>query len=149
MIEADPYNIFSWNYFLEGMGHQAYWDKKWTSEQCSVLIDGDLYDIRKHGPGSGTWSLLREGDVLMTARKQSALRRSFVIDGRDGPLQVMSYGALSRSFFIGRGRDVIAEIIPRNPFSRKATINVFAEDLDFRTTVLAFWLVVITWRRQQ
>jgi len=149
MIEAIPDNMFSWNYFLTGDGHKAFWEKKWTSEQCSVLIDDDLFNVRKHGPGSGKWSLERNGDVIASAQKQSVFKRSFRLDTQIGVLYLMSYGAFTRRFFLGQEKEAIANISPRNLFSRKAQIDVLSEELDFPTTVFSFWLVVLCWRRQE
>lgn len=148
-IHGEPDNAFSWNYFLSGDGHQAYWDKKWSGEQCSVLIDGVLHEIRKHGAGSGQWSLERDGKVIASARKVSMWRRSFVVSTSSGMLRLMSHGMFDRSFFVGRGKKVIGSILPVGVFSRKVDMDIDDPDVDFPLAVFLFWLVILIWRRSQ
>ena len=94
-INCIPDSIISWNYFLQGPGHEAIWQKKLTSEQGSILIDGVFYTIKKHGVTSGKWTIERNGEVVYTGIKPSAFRRSFQIEGMGktydlGPLSVFS-----------------------------------------------------------
>ena len=75
MILAEPDHSFSWNYFISASNHEAYWDKNWTSEQCSLLIDGVLHEVKKHGRSSGYWTLERDGQVLVSGKKLSGFKR--------------------------------------------------------------------------
>jgi len=149
MILGSPYSIFSWNYLFKGEGHQAYWDQKWTSEQCSILIDDSLFKVKKHGVTSGRWSLESENTVHATAQKTSVWRRSFQLETPMGVLHLGSNGALKRSFFLGLKGEVIATIYPKNIVSRHAEMEILVEDYDFPSMAFAFWLVILTWRRQQ
>lgn len=113
------------------------------------MIDGVLHEVRKHGLGSGHWSLEREGVVIASAQKISAVKRSFALQTAIGPLSLMSYGAFTRRFFVGKGNDVLASISPTSVFSRKAVIEVQDDALDFPLSVFACWLVVLLWRRRR
>lgn len=147
MIVGAPYNLLSWNYFLKGQGHQAYWDQKWTSEQCSILIDEEYFEIKKHGVASGKWSL-NKGDMLhSSATKRSAWKRTIDIDSPMGSLLLASNGAFRRSFFLALDGRVIATISPRRAFSWKAELDILVEEYDFPTMAFAFWLVITLWRR--
>jgi hypothetical protein len=86
---------------------------------------------------------------IASAQKLSAFKHSFTISGPTGTLQLMSSGALTRGFFIGLGSEVVAMVDPLNPFTRKAEIELLSNDVDFPSLAFAFWLVVLTWRRQQ
>jgi len=114
-----------------------------------VHIDGVLYSIRKHGPASGFWTLEQEGEQVASAKKLSAFKRSFEIQSTENTFQLMSVSAFSRSFFVGKGDEIVATISPKRFFSYKARIEIEEEDFDFRIAVLAFWLVVISWRREE
>ena len=149
MILGSPYSVFSWNYLFQGEGHQAYWDQKWTSEQCSILIDDVLFEVKKHGVTSGLWTLEKEGLPHASAKKLSIWKRSFHIETPMGLLHLGSNGALKRSFFIGLEGEVIATIYPRNVVSRHAEMEIHFPEYDFPSLAFAFWLVILTWRRQQ
>ena len=96
---GSPYNMFSWNYLLTGEGHRAYWQDKWTSKQCSILIDDALFEVKKHGITSVKWTLEHDGQVYCTGQKQSVLRRSFDIESPMGIINLGSIGAFRRGFF--------------------------------------------------
>lgn len=149
MILGTPNSVFSWNYLLKGEDHQAYWEQKWTSEQCSILIDGSYFEVKKHGVASGRWSLESDNGLHCTAKKISFWKRSFEIESPMGLLLLCSNGALKRSFFIGLDGKVIATIHPKHAFSRHLEMDILIEDYDFPTMALSFWLVILTWRRQQ
>ncbi len=147
MIVGAPYNVFSWNYYLKGEGHEAYWDQKWTSEQCSILIDEEYFEVKKHGAWSGSWSLKRGESVYCTAQKTSAWKRSVDIDSPMGTLHLASNSAFRRSFFIALDGKVIATIDPRRILSWHAELDILVEEYDFPTLAFAFWLVILLWRR--
>lgn len=84
-----------------------------------------------------------------SARKVKAVKRSFVIQSDIGQLSLLSNGAFTGSFFVGRDSDIIATISPKNIFSRTAITEVESDDLDFRLVVFVSWLVILMWRRQQ
>ncbi len=148
IISAEPDNPFSWDFFLKAGEHQAFLDKKWSSEQCDLLIDGELYRIRKHGPGSGQWTLEREGEVIVSGRKPNAFRRKFDVTTASGTLVLTSEWALSRSFIVAQDGELAATIRPNGPMTRKATMEVMSTDVKFPVAVFLFWLVVLVWRRQ-
>ena len=143
MILAEPEHPLSWNYFLKADGHEAVWEKKWTSEQCSVLIDGALHEIRKHGVASGSWTLECDGKQVATARKRSAFKRSFDLETDTGIWHLKANGPLVRSFHLGAGEAVVTTIIPRHAFTRKAEINWLPDEVRFSTVVFSFWLAVL------
>lgn len=148
-ILCKPLRPLSWSYFLEGGGHEAIWKKRLTSEQGSFLIDDAPFEVQKRGPGSGTWLLVGGDEIHSTARKTSAFRRRFLITSPMDRLQLEPISAFGRTFYLGTDAgDLVAMISPKNVFSRKAEIYVKASDVDFPTIVFAFWLTVITWRRQ-
>jgi len=148
MILGSPYSVFSWNYLLSGEDHEAYWDKKWSSEQCSILIDGAYYEVKKHGVASGRWTLEGDGQVHCSAKKLSAFKRSFDIESPMGLLNLGSNGAFKRSFYIGLEGEVVATIYPRSWYSRHVEMEILCEDYDFPTMAFALWLVILTWRRE-
>jgi hypothetical protein len=64
-------------------------------------------------------------------------------------LRLKSHGMFHRSFFVGRGKVVVATILPKNAFNRKVDMEITDPDIDFRLAVFLFWLVILTWRRSQ
>lgn len=148
IITGKPLRPWSWSYYLEGGGHEAIWKKRWTSEQGSLLIDDEPFDVRKQGLGSGTWLLVQGDDIHSTARKTSAFRRRFLMTSPMGRLMLEPVSAFGRTFYLGTtDGDLVAMISPKNIFSRKAEIEVKDAQADFPTIVFSFWLTVILWRR--
>ena len=147
IIAAEPDGFLSWDYFLKTEENQAYWEKKWTSEQCDVLINGELHQVKKHGVASDKWSLMQNGATLATAEKPSLFRQRFEVKSSSGMLVLQRIYDLRKSFEIHRGDDLVGTISANGQVTRKATIELSVEDIDFRTAVFLFWLVLISWRR--
>ena len=148
IITCSPDSLVSWNYFLEGGGHQAIWQKKWTSEQGAILIDDVYFAIKKHGVASGKWTIERDEEVVYTGKKLSAFRRSFVIEGSGHVYDLGPMSLLGRSMFFAKDGNVLALISPKHWYSKKATIEILDPDTDFPALVFAFWLTVLLWRRR-
>ena len=148
-INCIPDSIISWNYFLQGPGHEAIWQKKLTSEQGSILIDGVFYTIKKHGVTSCKWTIERNGEVVYTGIKPSAFRRSFQIEGMGKTYDLGPLSVFSRSMYFSCEGTVLALISPKHAFTRKAEIEILQDDADFPPIVFAFWLTILTWRRRQ
>ena len=149
IITCSPGSVFSWNYFLEGSGHQAIWQKNWTSEQGSILIDGEYFTIKKHGVTSGTWTMESDTQVLFTGVKESVFKRSFQIEGSEKVFGLGAVSAFGRSFYLELDGDVVAMISPKHAFTRKAEIEILDSSVEFPAVVFAFWLAILTWRRKR
>ena len=108
-----------------------------------------LHEVKKHGFATGQWTLELDGQVVASAQKLSAFKRSFILDTNRGKVSLMAESAFRRRFIVGGASGLIATISPRNLFTRKAQIEVLDEDLEFPVVVFCFWLVVLCWRRQQ
>lgn len=147
MIRCIPRGICSWDFLLDGEGHQASLELSLLSEQGAVTVDGIRFDIQKHGVFSGHWTLRHEGMEVASAQKSNAFTRTFGIQDPSGHLVLGAESALGRSFRLQRSGEVIATISPDHVFTRRATINILAEPWDYPTIAFSFWLVVLTWRR--
>ncbi len=147
MIRCLPKGICSWDFFLEGEGRQASLEIHWMGEQGSLIADGKLLDVRKHGMFSGHWTLEQGGSILASARKSSAFTRTFEIQDSRETLQLEAESAFRRRFRLQRPEGVIANIVPDHALTRRSNIALLAEDWDFPTIAFAFWLVVLCWRR--
>jgi hypothetical protein len=147
MIRCIPKGICSWDFFLQGEGHDASLEFNWIGEQGRVIADGVVFEVRKHGVFSGHWALDREGEIVASAQKSTAFTRTFEIESSIGSLVLRAVSPFSRSFRIERSGDLLATISPVHAFNRRATIETRASDLDFPTTSFSYWLAVLTWRR--
>lgn len=147
MIRCIPRGICSWDFLLDGEGHQATLELNWLSEQGAVTVDGVSFDIQKHGVLSGHWTLRHDGMEVVSAQKSNAFTRTFCIQDPSDNLVLCAESALGRCFRLARSGEVIATIYPDHAFTRRATIKILTERWDFPTIAFAFWLVVLTWRR--
>jgi hypothetical protein len=147
MIRCKPKGLCSWDFLLEGEGHQASLSFNWFSEQGTVIADEVPFEVRKHGVLSGHWTLEQDRTPVVSAQKSSAFTRTFEIQNARATLVLCAESAFGRSFRVEHSREVIAALRPDHSFTRRATIETFGRQLDFPMLCFAFWLVVLTWRR--
>ena len=147
MIRCMPMGICSWNFVLEGEGHHASLDFTWLGEQGAITADGTSFDVCKHGITSGHWTLDHAGNHIVTAQKSSAFFRTFEIQDLHQTLVLRAESPFGRRFRVAGAKDVVATIVPDHVFTRRATIETFAQNLDFTTISFSFWLAALTWRR--
>jgi hypothetical protein len=147
MIRCKPKGLCSWDFVLDGEGHQASLAFNWVGEQGAITADGRPFEVRKHGVFSGQWTLDQDGEAVVSAQKSSAFTRTFAIQNAEETLVLCAESAVGRSFRLERSGEVLATIRPDHAFTRRATIAIRASHGDFPTVCFAFWLVVLTWRR--
>lgn len=144
MIRCLPKGICSWNFDIAAGEHSASVEFSWLSEQGNITIDGEYYEVRKHGPFSGQWTLEANSTTVATAQKSSAFTRTFELETSSGAVVLHAQSALGRTMLLeGAGFDGV--IAPDHPFTRRASIT--GKISDFRTVCFAFWLTVLLWRR--
>jgi hypothetical protein len=148
MIRCKPKGLCSWDFFLDGEGHRASVEFNWVGEQGAIVADSTPFDVLKHGVFSGHWTLEHDGVAVASAQKSSAFTRTFEIQKGDDTLVLCAESALGRSFRVDHAGEAIATITPDHAFTRRATIETLTDKVDFLTLAFAFWLVVLTWRRQ-
>ena len=149
MIRCIPKGICSWNFSLVGDDHHATLEFNWGSEQGNITVDEMPFKVRKHGMLSGHWSLDRGEEQVVSGKKTTAFTRTFEIQDSVDNLVLLAESTFTRSFRVERSGNVIAKIYPDHSFTRRATIDTFAQYLNFTTMAFSFWLVVLTWRRAQ
>jgi len=147
MIRCKPKGMFSWDFFLEGEGHQGVLDFNWMSEQGHITADGIVYDIDKHGVLSRKWSLIRDGRTVAAIQKSNSFTRSFELTIEDKSFLIRAKSPFGRSFVFEEGDRTIGSMTPNYPFFRSATIKTIVPEMDFRTLAFAAWAVILNWRR--
>ena len=153
MLTCLPRSICSWNFLVRGtMGGEAGLTFNWFTEQGTIDWNGTEYEVVKHGPFSGHWTLEIPGRVVMNAQKSSAFTRTFELDGSCGPLTLQARSMLTREFEIFDAEKLVGTIVPMHMFTRRAKIFTEARvDCDSKLSELAqlfaFWLVALTWKR--
>jgi len=147
MIRCIPKGLCSWDFSLDGEGHQASLEFNWIGEQGAITLDDVLYDVRKHGVLSGHWTLDCGRESVASAQKSSAFTRTFEIRCAEDALLLRAASALGRSFRVERSEEVVVTIAPDHAFTRRASIETLGQKCDFRIVCFAFWLVVLMWRR--
>ena len=144
MIRCLPIGICSWNYNLEGDGHQVHLGFRSMSEQGELIIDGIRHEIVKPSAFSGFWSLMGPEGQVLSASKRGIFTRTFDLQGSQGSFTLQARSAFSRAMVV-QGPLTDFEIVPDHAFTRRASIE--GDWQDFRLAAFAFWLTVITWRR--
>ena len=147
MLTCLPISLCSWDFQVTGAtAGPASVDFNFFSEQGGISLGPSSFAVRKHGPLSGRWTLEKDGQVFVAASKPSALFRAFDIEAGDARVTLKAQSALTRSYAILAGGREIGVIRPAHPFTRRAFIECGPEIPEL-AQLLAFWLVVITWRR--
>ena len=144
-IQCLPLGPCSWNFSLSGEDFHGQADFNWMSEQGRILIRGQSYEISKHGPFSGKWTMTHAGAAVLEACKTNPFTRSFEIHGARQRASLRAVSAFGRSMEVG-SPGYSARIEPTHAFTRRSTITGDWEDLE--TVLFAFWLTVTLWRRQ-
>ncbi len=147
MLTCLPRSICSWNFLIRGTtGGEAALTFNWFTEQGTIDWNGTEYEVVKHGPFSGHWTLEGPDGVVIEAQKTSAFTRTFELDCESGLVTLQAQSVFTRVFELLQSSDVVGTIQPMHMFTRRATIDC-DEGVDEPTQLFAFWLVVITWKR--
>jgi len=147
MLTCLPQSICSWNFHIHGASAgPVELEFSRFSEQGHIRLGSHEFEIHKHGPLSGRWTLSHHGTSVASAHKPSAFFRSFHITGRSGEFTLQPSSSLTRCFGICSGDRTIGSIRPAHAFTRRATIDCPPEVPEL-IQIFAFWLAVVTWRR--
>ncbi|MEZ6115235.1 MAG: hypothetical protein R3C28_01480 [Pirellulaceae bacterium] len=147
MLRCTPMGICSWDFHVSGEQHQGSLEFNWLGEQGVLTVNGDRFDVHKHGLASGHWTLDQSELQVASAQKSSALARTFELDNGDTDLVLQAVSPFGRAFELKSNNQVVAAINPVHAFTRRATIEQIDPNTDIRITCFAFWLVVLMWRR--
>lgn len=147
MIRCIPKGICSYNFTLEGDGCHADLRLDWLLEQGTIEIDGQLFEVRKHGPLSGHWTLESAGRTAVSAQKSNIVTRTFELQDLTAKCTLRAVSAFGRSFRIEKSGEAVVAIKPDHPLTRRATIQTGVSPLACTTLAFAFWLVALMWRR--
>ena len=147
MIRCIPKGVCSWDFFLDGEGHQGSLEFNWFGEQGVITADHVRFGVRKHGALSGHWTLNQDRESVASAQKSGAFTRTFEIQDAEQTLLLRADSAPGRSFRVERAGEVIVRITPEHALTHRATIETLGQKCGFRTVCFAFWLAVLMWRR--
>ena len=143
-IDCKPLGIFSWSFELSDGQHRANLKLNHFSENGSLVMNGTEYEILKQGMFSGRWLLMHQEQLLYQAHKPSAFSRKFELSGdTQATLKPAGLGRMRTL----RGPNVDLTISPHHPFTRRTTIH--GQSDDFLQASFAFWLTILTWKRQR
>ncbi|NND71129.1 MAG: hypothetical protein HKN43_06090 [Rhodothermales bacterium] len=146
MIAFKSVRPLSNRFSLSGLSQPAYVKLNGFTEQGFIDVDGKRYNVEKYGPASGFWTVEHNGLVVLSAEKNSALKRTFEIRNQSDLLTITASSPFTRSFSLIRDGKNIGRIKPNHPLTRKGTINLEVS-IDSLTLAFAFWLCAMSWRR--
>jgi hypothetical protein len=142
-----PQSLCSWNYRVVGAeAGLVELSFNWFTEQGSIHFGEDEFEVRKHGPLSGHWTLEHDGQVVAAGRKPSAMFRSFDLSMAGVNFTVKAQSPLTRCYEILFEGRAVGTIWPAHLFTRRAFIECNSQVPEL-VQVFAFWLAAITWRR--
>ena len=147
MLRCTPMGICSWDFHVSGEEHQASLEFNWLGEQGVLTVNGDRFDVHKHGLASGHWTLDQGEFQVASAQKSSAFTRTFALDIGGTVMLLQAVSPFGRAFELKSNNQVVATFNPVHAFTRRATIERVDPNIDIRITCFAFWLVVLMWRR--
>ena len=142
-IDCTPTSIFSWNYRLKGGSEPISLQTNWMTEQGSLTIGRQHYEIHKQSFLSGEWHLLERDQLIWRAYKPNPFKRRFELTSSEKKATLAASG-LGRTMVLD-GPNLSLTLSPNHPFTRRATIQGRGDDL--LQTSFAFWLTVLVWKR--
>lgn len=149
MLTCLPKSLCSWDYRILGAeAGPAELTFNWFSEQGTIRLGGDEFEVVKHGPLSGHWTLENGGQVFASALKPNAFFRAYELSMAGADFTVQPQSAFTRRFDIVFAGQVVGNIRPAHLFTRRAYIEGNAQVPEL-VQLFAFWLVAIAWRRAQ
>ena len=118
----------------------------WWRDKGELAIGGATYRARREAPLSRAFVLEGPDGVLMRAEGRGFFRPAFAIRhaGRDYTLRPKSI--FRRAFVLSDGAREVGALAPRNPFTRKAAVDLPPE-LPLPLRMFVVWLAVMSWRR--
>lgn len=145
MIRCKPIGWFSWNFSLQGDGHEALLEFNLFGEQGRATIDGTKYEVLKPSLLLGEWTLVHHDLTIATASQTNVFTRSFELLTPLGNATLRPKSVFQRTMLI-EGGGYNATIRPNHPFTIASTITGTCPD--FRVVCFAFWLTAQNWRRK-
>ena len=139
-VKCEPKGRFSGDYLLDWGGE--------TCEVCflkgasagSIQLMEDRYEIIQNGPLSRIWTLKKDGEKILQAKRRGI--RSSIRIVRDNELFLLERKHLLSPMFLLSDNDrVIANYDKQKMFNRKLEIEVIDVEADFLLLAFAFWLV--------
>ena len=144
MIHANPMGLCSWDFSLNGEGLQGETRINFFTENGSIHLNGDAYEVRKQGLLSGKWVLEQHGKTLVTAHKENPFTRTIGFTAPGGAHRLSAQSMVGRTMVLTSPGSSV-HIAPEHPFTRRATLSAAGQDP--RVTVFAFWVTILLWRR--
>jgi hypothetical protein len=147
MLTCLPKSLCSWDYRVLGAeAGPAELLFNWFSEQGTIRLGGDEFEVVKHGPLSGHWTLENGGQVIASGQKPSAMFRAYELSMTGVDFTVQPQSAFTRCFDIVFEGRVVGSIRPAHIFTRRAFIECNSQVPEL-VQLFAFWLTAIAWRR--
>jgi hypothetical protein len=147
MLTCLPKSLCSWDYRVLGAeGGAAELTFSWVSEQGTIRLGADEFEVVKHGPLSGRWTLESGGQVVAVAQKPSAMFRAYELSMAGLDFVVQPQSAFTRCFDIVFAGQAVGSIRPAHLFTRRAFIECNSQVPEL-VQLFAFWLTAIAWRR--
>jgi hypothetical protein len=147
MLSCVPVSLCSSNYRVLGLpAGEGTTEINWFSEQGRLSLGGATYEVVKHGPMSGEWTLEARGEIVAAARKPSMLTRTAIVTFGEATLTVQAVSPFTRVFEVSIGERVVGRVRPVHPFTRRGVMECDAA-VPQLVQMFVFWMVAMSWRR--
>lgn len=150
MLHCYPRSLFSRHYDVVAAGTASFGEvnMRAMTEQGSIVWDGVEWEVRKHGPASGYWTLQAGDTYFADAQKDSSLKRVMRVETKEHKLDLRPRSSISSKFEVHRDGQLVGTIKRASVFSRRAYVEC-DEDIPELLQLFCFWLVRLMWRRAQ
>ncbi|MFT4604913.1 MAG: hypothetical protein ACI9W4_001652 [Rhodothermales bacterium] len=147
MIICTPRTVFSKQFDVNGgPGERGDIEYKIMTEQGTLTWAGVTYEVRKHGPGSGYWSLEDGDEVLADAQKPSPWHRKILVETSTLKLELVPRSVFLRAFDVLESGQMVGSIEPAHALTRRAFLD-FGPEVPEHIQLFCFWMVALMWRR--
>lgn len=147
MLICTPRSFLSKQFDVhDGRGERGEVGFRIATEQGEISWAGHTYEVRKHGPASGYWTLEDGDEILADAQKPSAFRRNVLVENAELKLELVPQSPLRRAFDVLENGRTIGSIQPAHAFTRRAFLE-FGPAIPVHVQLFCFWMVALLWRR--
>lgn len=147
MLIIVPKRWFSWDFDVFDSDSNAIGEIQLSNwrERGTLHIEGVEYSVFRESP-LGLFLLERDGSVVASAKKPSALFRSFSIAWNDMEYTLKAASPVGREFLFCDDSGSAGRVSPQGFLTRRAEVDL-PEHLPLPFRLFVVWLTLLLWKR--
>jgi hypothetical protein len=117
-------------------------------EAGTLVLDDGAYKVYRKGRFSGAFILEKDGSVVASATKPSALKRALEVEYGNNRYALKPISSFGRTFVLLDEGTILGTMRPLHAFTRKALVD-FPDSIPLPVRIFMVWLTIILWKRDE